>query len=74
MGVRISNGIVLRRMLPWLQDHIISCLQNPNILASNAQPGDGGGVRSESYCQYGPCPDGTSAGVLGFSHTERNIH
>ena len=63
MAVRITNGVLLGRVLPWLHEHIVSSVQNPNLLVSSYQ--GSGCVKSETYCQYGPCPDGSTAGLSG---------
>ena len=68
MAVRMSNVAILRNILSWLLDHVISAISSPNSmlyddhrrLVSSSEY-----ELSLSYCEHGPSLDGISSSFTG---------
>ena len=72
MGVRISNVAILRGVLPWLAEHVVTVVNNPESLLSTHEYFESS-VECEvsfslSYCENGPSLDGVTNSTAGKSN------
>lgn len=65
MGLRSSDVIILKSVLPWLHDRITTAISRfDSVPGFHVKCGefDRQSILSESYCQNGPTLDDTSQG------------
>lgn len=72
MGVRISNLAILRGVLPWLSEHVVKVVNDPDSLLTTHEYFESS-VECEvsyslSYCENGPSLDGVTNGTAGNSY------